>query len=141
MAKTLDQVYNDNTKAYADHVVIPRSMPPDGEYTAQLTAVVDWVGQDDGINVVTIGKIVDGEYQGRDFVVMRAGQTTLGFLKAFAGLILGQTGTPGADVAALKAKILEGVVVQVNVETRPNKQGVEYTNAHVLRVLDNADVA
>lgn len=136
MAKTLEQVYTDSEAGYKSSVIIPRFMPPDGEYTVSLNAVIDAAIQDELVVFVT-GQIVDGDYAGRQMLVVRSGEKTRGFLKEAADLLLGNTALSVREtITSLKAKVAEAPIVGVEVRTsKPNAKGQTYSNARITGIV------
>jgi len=136
MAKSLAEVYADNNQAYKDARILPRWMPPDGDYTAALTDVIDMVvGDNDDLLIVVVAQIVDGPYQGRSFVAVRSGPKMRGPVKELADMVLQNTALDlKATVDALKARVMDpanAVTVAVGVKTTTNAAGKTYTNARI----------
>ena len=145
MAKSIDECYRDGEAAYDDAVVVPRAMPPSGEYTVALDAVVDTVITNregaEGVLVRGVGKVLDGDMAGRRFVIFRGTNLdgSIAGLKAAAELIGGEVAGFKASVDALKAAL--GTVLQVDVTRSMARDGSgrEFTNTSLLGLVEAVD--
>jgi hypothetical protein len=143
MAKTLDEAYADANKGYANAVTLPRWNPPEGNYTALLTMVVDRVRHDrkanvDAIAIAAVCEIMDGEFTGRRFKLFDVSplHESINMLKNLAEMATGKSGALKEDVEALKA-LCGQLALVVRVTHTPREKGGEFVNAYVDEVLKN----
>lgn len=137
MAKSLQEVYNESEADYKSASVLPRWMPPNGDYTVAMSSVIETVIKDELV-IFVIGTIADGEWQGRQFVLTRSGAKTRGMLKEVAEVVLSRSSSIREDVEALKAACTQATLVAVTVDRTTAKNGKEYANAHVNDVIKTA---
>lgn len=133
MPKSLEQVYAESQQAYDNAQIIPRSMPPDGQYTVAISRVAEMVSKkDESLSVIVIGQVVDGDFEGKEFVLQRYNAKYPDFFKAFVDLVIGESGTLADDVKAVKEAADNNVLLSVEVVRKVADNGREYANANVL---------
>jgi hypothetical protein len=135
MAKSLQEVYAEEQKAYESAVIIPRFMPPDGDYVVAFTGIVESVTKQNELLIVAVGTIADGEQAGRQMILNRFGARNRGMLKQFVELLIGTSKTLREDVEALKAKATEAPMLAITVERTTADNGKTYANAQVNDLL------
>jgi len=111
--------------------------PPDGDYIEYIENVsIKFIGKpsDRQAAVLIDGRIADGDYEGKKNSLGVFTNKNLGMLAdVLDALNEPEQGDPLSAANAVKKHI--GELVQVKVETRPDKKGVPRTNAKIIGLV------